>query len=156
MNDNERKLLLKDLGARIGSIVYMGNKNDNTFYPLCIDDLKDVIIDEEFDDVPLLRAMEDMTEDDMEDYAKCKWGNDDIYKLLDVRKTGKDFVIAHCTLWRAPDHYPISFQVGKHTALHDGFHGIDWLNEHHFDYRGLIGRGLAIRVTDENNPYKTK
>ena len=31
---------------------------------------------------------------------------------------------------------------------------IDWLNANHFDYRGLIERGLAIEVTEENNPYK--
>lgn len=31
---------------------------------------------------------------------------------------------------------------------------MDWLNEHHFDYRGLIDKGLAIEVTDDNNPYK--
>lgn len=31
---------------------------------------------------------------------------------------------------------------------------IDWLNAHHFDYRGLINRGLAIEVTEDNNPYK--
>lgn len=31
---------------------------------------------------------------------------------------------------------------------------IDWLNAHHFDYRGLIERGLAIEVTEESNPYK--
>lgn len=31
---------------------------------------------------------------------------------------------------------------------------IDWLNAHHFDYRGLIEKGLAIAVTAENNPYK--
>ena len=30
---------------------------------------------------------------------------------------------------------------------------IDWLNAHHFDYRGLIEKGLAIAVTPENNPY---
>ncbi len=30
---------------------------------------------------------------------------------------------------------------------------IDWLNAHHFDYHGLIERGLAIEVTEENNPY---
>ena len=30
----------------------------------------------------------------------------------------------------------------------------DWLNAHHFDYRGLIEKGLAIAVTEENNPYK--
>jgi hypothetical protein len=31
---------------------------------------------------------------------------------------------------------------------------IDWLNKHHFDYRGLIEKGLAIAVTEENNPYE--
>ena len=31
---------------------------------------------------------------------------------------------------------------------------IDWLNANHFDYRGLINKGLAIEVTEENNPYK--
>ena len=30
----------------------------------------------------------------------------------------------------------------------------DWLNAHHFDYRGLIEKGLAIEVTKENNSYK--
>jgi hypothetical protein len=33
---------------------------------------------------------------------------------------------------------------------------IDWLNKHHFDYRGLIEKGLAIEVTKENNPYETR
>ena len=32
---------------------------------------------------------------------------------------------------------------------------IDWLNAHHFDYRCLIEKGLAIAVTKENNPYKS-
>ena len=31
---------------------------------------------------------------------------------------------------------------------------IDWLNAHYFDYRGLIPMGLALEVTEENNPYK--
>lgn len=31
---------------------------------------------------------------------------------------------------------------------------IDWLNKHHFDYRGLIEKGLAIEVTEMDNPYK--
>ena len=31
---------------------------------------------------------------------------------------------------------------------------IDWLNKHHFDYRGLIPMDLAIAVTKENNPYE--
>ena len=31
---------------------------------------------------------------------------------------------------------------------------IDWLNKNHFDYRGLIEKGIAIAVTENNNPYK--
>lgn len=31
---------------------------------------------------------------------------------------------------------------------------VEWLNKHHFDYRGLIGKGLAIEVTKEYNPYE--
>ena len=30
----------------------------------------------------------------------------------------------------------------------------DFLNAHYFDYRGLIKKGLAIAVTEDNNPYK--
>ena len=30
----------------------------------------------------------------------------------------------------------------------------DWFNANHFDYRGLIPKGLAIEVTKENNPYE--
>ena len=30
----------------------------------------------------------------------------------------------------------------------------DFCNAHHLDYRGLIEKGLAIAVTEENNPYK--
>ena len=32
---------------------------------------------------------------------------------------------------------------------------IDWLNAHHFDYRNLIKKCLAIEVTKENNPYES-
>ena len=31
---------------------------------------------------------------------------------------------------------------------------INWLNKKMFDYHGLIEKGLAIKVTEENNPYK--
>lgn len=31
---------------------------------------------------------------------------------------------------------------------------INWLCTNHFDFLGLIPKGLAIEVTDENNPYK--
>ena len=31
---------------------------------------------------------------------------------------------------------------------------IDWLNSNHFDHNNLISFGLAIKVTEDNNPYK--
>lgn len=37
-------------------------------------------------------------------------------------------------------------------GTHWGF--VDWCNKKHFDYRGLIEKGLAIKVTDEDNPYE--
>ncbi|MCR5071188.1 MAG: hypothetical protein K6A62_04605 [Bacteroidales bacterium] len=40
--------------------------------------------------------------------------------------------------------YDASYSIGD---------SIDWLNANHFDYRGLIEKGLAIAVTEENNPY---
>ena len=39
-------------------------------------------------------------------------------------------------------------------TIHQQASLFDWLNAHHFDYRGLIEKGLAIEVTKENNPYK--
>jgi len=33
---------------------------------------------------------------------------------------------------------------------------IDWLLKNHFDFRGLIPKGLAIEVTKENNPYEIR
>ena len=36
----------------------------------------------------------------------------------------------------------------------DAYIVLDWLNRKMFDYRGLIPKGLAIEVTEENNPYK--
>ena len=43
-------------------------------------------------------------------------------------------------------------QVGTKWEEEDS-RSVDWLNKNHFDYRGLIERGLAIAVTKENNPY---
>ena len=54
---------------------------------------------------------------------------------------------------------PMSSMTNKeyeHTKNMSPLDYIDWLNAHHFDYRGLIDKGLAIEVTEENNPYKDK
>ena len=42
----------------------------------------------------------------------------------------------------------------KYIKLTFSVDELDWLNAHHFDYRGLIEKGFAIEVTKDNNPYK--
>ena len=71
-----------------------------------------------------LRPMSSMTEEEKEDYKD----------LLYCVKYGVD-TATYLTL----------FAVNMLT---------DWFNVHHFDYRGLIEKGLAIAVNEENNPYK--
>jgi hypothetical protein len=41
------------------------------------------------------------------------------------------------------------------NVLENHLKEIHWLNTKHFDYRGLIPLGLAIPVTEKNNPYKS-
>ena len=51
-------------------------------------------------------------------------------------------------LWNLQDEFPTDADIRFKTDV------FDWLNAHHFDYRGLIEKGLAIEVAKENNPYK--
>lgn len=38
--------------------------------------------------------------------------------------------------------------------IDNAYPAFDYLNSIHVDYRGLIEKGLAIEVTESNNPYK--
>jgi len=77
---------------------------------------------------PYLRPMSSMTEEE-KTYIKNRWG---------VNEFGDIEIEDNCNL----------------VDLSDIRYFIDWLNAYHFDYRGLIEKGLAIEVTEENNPYK--
>ena len=73
---------------------------------------------------PFLRPMSSMTEEEMKEYYTFQ--------------------------------YKFTFQTHEHQELNKETFSeyLDWLNAHYFDYRGLIERGLAISVTEENNPYE--
>lgn len=89
---------------------------------------------------PYLRPMSSMTEEEMEKYNNT-W-EDDRAQILPIGNQLKEIYARKNfdSIWQHP-----VIPQWKHT---------DWLNEHHFDYRGLIEKGLAIEVTKENNPYK--
>lgn len=50
--------------------------------------------------------------------------------------------------------YDCEFQPEPTFDFESCILSINWLNKNHFDYRGLIEKGLAIAVTEENNPYE--
>ncbi len=94
---------------------------------------------------PYLRPMSSMTEEERAEFSK----------LLDKRYCEED--------WEG--HISTSYCIEIDNVYTDDEGGIkypsvfrmdaiDWLNKHHFDYRGLIEKGLAIEITEENNPYK--
>ena len=47
-------------------------------------------------------------------------------------------------------HYEFGDVMVDDTKLCDNWKSIDYLNAHHFDYRGLIEKGLAIDATNLN------
>ena len=51
-------------------------------------------------------------------------------------------------LWDLQDEFPTDADIRFKIDV------FDWLNAHHFDYRGLIEKSLAIEAPD--NMYKTK
>lgn len=79
------------------------------------------------DFTPLLRPLSSMTEEEQHEYDNLRMDN--------------------LALPKVHLYYPMRW----HTM--DYLH-VDWLNAHHFDYRGLIPKNLATAVTEKNNPYK--
>lgn len=87
---------------------------------------------------PYLRPMSSMTEEEFEslkEYSGLKYGQLDLASYQNGTYKCLDFYLSE-----VPSYVVILV--------------FDWLNAHHFDYRGLIEKDLAIAVTEENNPYK--
>lgn len=69
--------------------------------------------------IPYLRSMSSMTEEEVKEY--------------------KAF---HCVAYEHTHFYPQFCTVKNELNM------FDWLNAHHFDYRGLIGKGLALKAPE--------
>ena len=84
---------------------------------------------------PYLRPMSSMTEDEKDELKKEHFKDEKLF--------------AECLTKAANGDNSMRGKVITHF-------GADWCNANHFDYRGLIEKGLAIAVTEENNPYNNK
>jgi len=134
MTQEDKELLLKDLCARLPyqpqiniefENMYGGGNMDSTL--LKIDAEHYLINDEPIGNVrPYLRPMSSMTEEEFVEYYNIKYDkvtSRDKWERIDVGKYHNVGIIPI-------DEY------------------LDWLNAHHFDYRGLIEKGLAIEAPE--------
>ena len=137
MKQEDRELLLADLCARlpyypkcemIDELRVVNNEKDSsyisTLFPKHIELFS---YHNNFTIKPYLRPMSSMTEEECIELDNIEATIEDVSKVI--------------------PNVPYHIEVVSPKQ-------IDWLNAHHFDYRGLIPMGLAIAVTEENNPYK--
>ena len=162
MTQEDKQLLLKDLAARLlyGVKVSLENEgerltgvldaifpNENRAIvaelnkPIAAINVRCGGFDLEENIVrPYLRPMSSMTEEEFEklkEYSELKYEQLDLASYQNGTYKCLDFYLSE-----VPSYVVILV--------------FDWLNAHHFDYRGLIEKGLAIEVTEENNPYERK
>ena len=154
----KRDLLMKDISSRLSygiicRVKYIINNEttDGEDVESEVDD-KIIAIDTEYNEVktewlnewnsidnirPYLRLLSSMTDDEKKQlYVDVMKGHDEDYE---------EFKKAY------PD--DLRYLMTKY-CFSDAFLVVDWMNEHHFDYRMLIEKGLAIEITEKNNPYE--
>lgn len=142
----DQELLLKDLSARLpyGVIVKTPYNNACLIGITQRKSLKgevftDVITDKQTYPLrynqPYLRPMSSMTEEEMEEMHKVLSPNGTARYKCD----GIETPVTH---------------IGDFLPYEYLSRVLDWLLAHHFDYIGLIPKGLAIEVTNDNNPYR--
>ena len=131
----EKKLLLIDLCGRLPYNVVIRCTDNDTDYKcfLTTDILNEILHGKEYYDyIPYLRPMSSMTDGELKELNK-KYGN-----------------IAYFFIQEPPYYYGLQAQHSDIGSIEiSEFSGIyDWLNAHHFDYRGLIEKGLALEVAE--------
>ena len=131
MTEEQKQLLLKDLSCRIPYGVIVNVDENHKVMMESVTWYEEVSVDDGSNDLytisevrPYLRPLSSMTPEEKK-YIKYKWGYSDWDTLNDFLNYT---LIDTC----------------------DAESFIDWLNSKHFDYRGLIEKGLAIDCTNLN------
>lgn len=145
MTQEDKELLLKDLCARLPYEVILLAPNRKVTYQTDGNTSAELLVEEEWK--PYLRSLPSMTREEKKELERLI-----DKKLNGIEQEDDDEEWAPWVL-----HYTTGIRnsIGGEKFYFDDMSFIyDWLNSHHFDYRGLISRGLAIAVTKDNNPYK--
>ena len=136
MTQEDKQLLLIDLCGRLPYGVICHTKEgdghlcsiDQTFFGNCYGiNTSSLKRDRFYDDEikPYLRPMSSMTDEE----------KDELYTVMD---------------WYGElDEYGNVYTKGQEKVWRETFYDyIDWVNKHHFDYRGLIEKGLALKAPE--------
>lgn len=138
MTKEEKELLLKDLCARLPYGIITKNCKNNFDVPVYllpdINGIKRLI--DEYELKPYLRTMSSMTEDEKSElWFLLSEGRTNIELNSNGQLTTRDVI-------ELGFNYPcVCPQISSQY--------VDWLNAHHFDYRGLIEKGLALQAPEE-------
>ena len=131
MTQEEKQLLLKDLSARLPYGVMM--KVSHLSHPIALDEFVLFTIKTGKEEgIPYLRPMSSMTEEELKE-LNDKYGN-----------------IAYFFIQKPPYYHGLqaqhedigSIEISEFSKIYD------WLNAHHFDYRCLIEKGLALEAPE--------
>lgn len=149
MTTEEKQLLFKDLCARVPYGVKINVRNN---YTLTMEDIEltpyhIVTASYEIEYLglrPYLRPMSSMTEEEKAEFLNLIFDKDAKYFYIDEEGLidGKTSNLMDEGL-NYPAFCPVNIVIYT-----------DWLNSHHFDYRGLIEKGLALEA--EEGMYKTE
>ena len=133
MEKKGKQLLLKDLCARLPYRVLMGNKEWNRVpYQLTCDEVQYAMMTDDWDDVPYLRPISSMTEEEV----------NTLFRILNINEDNK-------TEWlKINDIGVIRLFTQEGKDFYEIAEAMDYLNSIHIDYRGLIERNLAIDCTN--------
>lgn len=137
MTQEEKQLLLKDLCARLpyGFTVHRYSDNRDIAFGKNEPDVFSHFLEysegENFK--PYLRSMESMTEEELKE-LNDKYGS-----------------IAYFFIQEPPYYHGLqaqhsdigSIEISEFSEIYD------WLNAHHFDFRGLIEKGLALEAPEK-------
>ena len=126
MTQEEKNLLLKDLCARIPyGLICKSNSYRNILF-----NSSHISLIESEEIKPYLRPMHSMTEEEKKEFIHC---------------AGYDVEESVCG--RHYEYY-LNDYVGTPETPLCNYDAIDWLNAHHFDYRGLIEKNLALEAPE--------
>lgn len=179
MTQEDRNLLLRDLCARLpyGVIIDSKTYNEANYRRhylqrlLTIRAVRESVVCVDVDDYPdpkcreyalehckpYLRPMSSMTKEEVKELVKVEIGkyglSSNYHNIISIDRISMQ---QDRHSWSAWLHYKTESGYYRQTCFIVGWVNwettlseIDWLNSHHFDYRGLIEKGLALEAPED-------